>query len=227
MPQSLFELVADPVRLAIVRQLSGHGSAPLTEIAGLAGVHPNTARSHMGELEAAGVVERENGATDGPGRPQVRYRLSAGWRLPGDDMRGLTELLAALVVRLDPDGEEIQELGRQWGRFLSGRPSSDGVSGIPRVLERLGFDAELDGREIHLRSCPCPLVSPDHPELICRLAGAAIDGVAETSHRRLRVCSTEHDPETRRCTIRLSEPAARRATPLRPLQHLRAVADEA
>jgi predicted ArsR family transcriptional regulator len=201
---NVFELIADPVRLAIVRQLSAEGSVPLAEIADRAGVHVNTVRSHMAELEAGCVVERESSAPDGPGRPQVRYRLLPGWRLPSDDMRGLSELLAALVTRLDPTSEDLEQFGSQWGRFLSGRPGGDALAGLPRVLERLGFDAEVDGRAVRLRSCPCVLVSPEHPELICALATAAIDGILELSHRRLEISGAEHDPALRTCTIHLS-----------------------
>jgi len=211
MSPNLFELIADPVRLAIVRQLSGSRSTPLAVIAEAAGFHVNTVRSHMSELEAAGVVTREHAAGEGPGRPQILYRLSSGWRLPSSDMRGLSELLAALAIRLDPAVEEIQELGRHWGRFLSGRPGGDPVASLPRLLERLGFDAEVDGHEIRLRSCPCPLVSPKHPQLICSLACAAIDGIAEAGPRRLRVNSSEHDPEQRTCTVQLAESKGRRA----------------
>ena len=163
MSLNVFELIADPVRLAIVRQLSGGRSTPIAVIADAAGFHVNTVRSHMSDLEAAGVVTREHMAGDGPGRPQILYRLSSGWRLPSSDMRGLSELLAALAIRLDPAVEEIQELGRAWGRFLNGRPGGDPMASLPRLLEQLGFDAEVDGHEIRLRSCPCPLVSPEAP----------------------------------------------------------------
>lgn len=204
MPLNFLELVADPVRLAIVRQLAERGSTPLAEIADQAGVHANTVRAHIGKLETAGAVEREHAGSDGPGRPQIRYRLGQGWRLPTSDMLGMSELLAALVVRLDPPVETIRELGRHWGRYLSGRPGGDPLEALPRLLERLGFDAEIDGLEIRVSSCPCPVVSPEHPELICRLAVSAIDGIAETSPKRLRVSSAEHDPARRACRFRLS-----------------------
>jgi predicted ArsR family transcriptional regulator len=209
-PFSLFELVADPVRLAIMRELSGTGSVPLTEIAEQAGLHANTVRTHMGELEASGAVVREHATADGPGRPQVRYRLRPGWRLPSSDLQGLSELLAALVARIDPSIETVQELGRHWGRFLSGRPGGDPVKALPRLLERLGFDAEVRGLEVTLSSCPCAAVAPEHPELICHLAVAAIDGIAETSPRGLRVSSSSHDPKCRTCTVMLAARAAAR-----------------
>jgi predicted ArsR family transcriptional regulator len=214
---NVFELIADPVRLAIVRQLSTDGSAPLIEIADRAGVHVNTVRSHMAELELAGVVERESAAPDGPGRPQVRYRLCPGWRLPSDDMRGLSELLAALVTRLEPASKEIEQFGSEWGRFLSGRPGGDALAGLPRALERLGFDADvdIDGRTIRLRSCPCVLVSPEHPELICALAKAAIEGILGLGHRRMEISAAEHDPPLRSCTIHLTQAPLRRGGAVR------------
>ena len=208
---NLFELIADPVRLAIVRKLADRGSAPLGEIAELAGVHVNTVRNHLAELEANGVVEREPAAPDGPGRPQLRYRLGAGWHLPSSDLHGLSELLAAFVLRLDPTVDAVRDFARHWGRAQSGRLGGDPVGALPRLLERLGFDAEVGEHEVRLRSCPCPLVSPDHPELICRLVGAAIDGVADDSPRRQRVGAAEHDPARRTCTIHLTDRPRRRA----------------
>ncbi|HEU0315785.1 MAG TPA: helix-turn-helix domain-containing protein [Solirubrobacteraceae bacterium] len=200
---NLFGVVADPVRLAIVRRLSSRGSATLGELAEEAGVHANTVRHHVAELEASSIVEREQATPDGPGRPHVRYHLSSGWRLPTTDLRGLSELLCALVVRLGPTPGDIDGLGREWGRFLAGRPAGGPLDELPRLLERLGFDAEVVGSEVRLRSCPCPSISPAHPELICRLAQAVVDGVLETGTERLRVAAADHHPERRRCTIRL------------------------
>ncbi len=200
---NLFQAVADPVRLAIVRRLSSRGSATLGELAEEAGVHANTVRHHVAELEAARVLEREHATPEGPGRPHVRYHLGAGWRLPTSDLHGLGELLSALVVRLGPTTEEIAGLGCDWGRSLAGRATGDPLGELPRLLEGLGFDAEVDGSEIRLRSCPCPSISPTHPELICRLAEAVVDGVLDTGTERLRVASADHHPERRRCTIRL------------------------
>ncbi len=224
---NVFELIADPVRLAIVRKLADRGSAPLGEIADLAGVHVNTVRNHIGELEANGVVEREPATPDGPGRPQLRYRLRSGWHLPSSDLGGLSELLTAFVVRLDPTVDVVRDFARQWGRAQSGRLGGDPVGALPRLLERLGFDAAVTEREVRLRSCPCSLVSPDHPELICRLVGAAIDGVVEASPRRQRVGAAEHDPVRRTCTIQLVDRPRRRTMIPTPLTRRRVPAPDA
>ena len=52
----VLDAVADPVRLRIVRHLADGGSATLAELADVAGVHPNTIRSHVAALEAADVL---------------------------------------------------------------------------------------------------------------------------------------------------------------------------
>src|SRR5919201_360126 len=63
MAATLLELVADPIRLSVLRTLADRESAGLDEIAERAGVHPNTARPRLIELERAGAVER----TSAPG----------------------------------------------------------------------------------------------------------------------------------------------------------------
>ena len=75
-------LVADPVRLRLLEHLDRTGPALLAELARAAGVHANTLRGHVAELEGAGVLSRDHVVTGARGRPAVRYRLADGWRLP-------------------------------------------------------------------------------------------------------------------------------------------------
>src|SRR5207249_435912 len=117
MSRNLLDLLADRVRLSIVRALAAREPATLEELGAAANVHENTVRAHLAELEGSGVVMREHAQTRRPGRPQVLYRFREGWQLPSSDMRGLAELLAAFVVRLDPSPDELDDLGRQWGRY--------------------------------------------------------------------------------------------------------------
>jgi predicted ArsR family transcriptional regulator len=204
MTTSAFELIADPVRLSAVRALADRGSAGLAELAAAAGVHPNTARPHLATLERAGVIVRDRRSRPGRGRPAIVYRLAEGWSITPRDS-GLAELLAALVQRLDPDPGELDELGRQWGRFQAGRPGARrGVDEVVGIVERLGFDVELRGSELLLRGCPCPLVSPDAPAAICRLADAVVDGAMGASDERRRVVSAVHRPGRRSCTLQVS-----------------------
>src|SRR4051794_19763258 len=112
------ELIADPTRLRVLRELGARDDAGLAELAEAAGVHTNTVRGHVRALIDAGAVERVTATTRRRGRPAVRYRTSEGWRLPGTDLVGLAEFLAAAIVRLGAGERELDELARDWGRQL-------------------------------------------------------------------------------------------------------------
>jgi predicted ArsR family transcriptional regulator len=214
-------LVADPVRLRLLEHLDRTGPALLAELARAAGVHANTLRAHVAELEGAGVLSRDHVVTGARGRPAVRYRLADGWRLPSADFKGVAELLAASLASLDPSPKQLQALGEEWGRWLGGRPASRDIGQtVPEVMAELGFDARVEEGCVRLAGCPCPQVSPDRPELVCRLAAAVVDGVAGVSQDRLQVQSSVHDPMNRRCELRLTtgRPTRRRLLPLR-LRH--------
>ena len=149
---------------------------------------------------------RDHEPSTGRGRPKVRYRLAEAWpgteTVPGD----LAELLAGLIQRLDPSDREVEEFGRQWGAFLAGRPGARAqAAGPARALERLGFDVE-EGPELRLRACPCPLVSPAEPELVCHLARSVANGALKVSTEGAGVARAEHHPERRTCTLWIRRP---------------------
>lgn len=173
-------------------------------LADAASVHANTARQHLAQLESAAIVDRQPVPAAGRGRPATRYRLTKGWRLPISDFRGLAELLGALVLRMAPEPDQLQTLGRDWGRYLAGRPGAkDVVSEIPGVLQNLGFDARVADSEVILSACPCPLVAPSQPEVLCRLAVSVIEGMLAATGSVLRVVDGRHAPQRRLCAARL------------------------
>ena len=201
----VLDAVADPVRLRIVRHLADGGSATLTELADVAGVHLNTIRAHVAALERADVLESAQKAAAGPGRPAVQYRLVEGWGLSSTDFLELAGLLAAALVRTAPDAEGLRATGADWGRYLVGRPGRrDVATELPRALERLGFHAAVSGDVVRISGCPCAVVTPDHPEVVCALATGLVDGVLAASGSALRVSEHDSHPERRRCTIRLT-----------------------
>lgn len=203
------EAIADPARLRMLRRLAERGAAGVAELARAAGVHANTARPHLAALEAAGIVLRESAEPRGRGHPPARFRLAPGFSLPGTDFRGLAELLAAALARSGMRPDDLRALGREWGRFLLGRPGApaDPREVLPRVLERLGFQARLARGRLHLAACPCPLLLPGQPELLCRLAAGVVDGVLAGIGAGLSVASAEHDPERRSCRLALAPDA--------------------
>jgi hypothetical protein len=96
-------------------------------------------------------------------------------------------------------------LGTAWGRYLSGRPgSAEPAEAVPPVLARLGFDARVEHDRVKLVGCPCPLVAPDHPELVCRLADGVVDGVLSAHGSRLCVGKATHRPSERVCELELT-----------------------
>lgn len=198
------DLIADPARLRILRTLAERESISAQALADAAGVHLNTARARLSEMEAARIVVRYNAPAKRRGRPSVRYRLAEGWRLPSSDFYGLAELLAALVLRLAPDEQQIQALGRDWGRYLIGRPGIHELEAeIPRAMQSLGFDATVSEDEVRLSACPCPLIMPARPQLLCSLATAVIEGMIDAAGGELAIADTRHDPQRRACAAQL------------------------
>jgi predicted ArsR family transcriptional regulator len=199
------DVVAHPIRARILGFLGQRDSASLPELAEAAGVHRNTVRPHVAALEDAGVLETESETPRGRGRPRRRFRLRAEWSSPTADFRGLAELLAAALATADIDGDRLDSLGRDWGRFLLGRPGGGRADHeIPRALGKLGFSADVRDGAVELSSCPCPLVSPPRPELVCRLATATVDGVLAGAGDVRCVAGATHDPVRRRCSVRLA-----------------------
>jgi predicted ArsR family transcriptional regulator len=204
---SYLDAVADPVRLRIARCLAERGPAPLPELAEAAGVHPNTARAHLESLTDAGVVSIESEHRP-RGRPRTRYALAPGWTPAEGGFRGLAEILCAALLRSGVSERELHELGVEWGRYLLGRPGARDVEReLPRALESLGFQARTKGGELHLSGCPCPVVSPEHPELVCGLADAVAEGILAGSGSKLKLARVRHDPERRSCTASLRRAA--------------------
>lgn len=201
------DAIADPVRLRIVRRLADGSAAGVPELAAAAQVHANTVRPHLAALEEAGILSRDRAAPAGRGQPPVRWRLAPGFTLPTADFRGLAELLATAVLRGARKPDELRALGLEWGRFLLGRPGAHAIADeLPLALEGLGFGARLAKGKLILTACPCPVVLPDRPDMICRLTLAVVDGFLAGAGSPLRVVESEHDPARRSCTACLRAP---------------------
>jgi predicted ArsR family transcriptional regulator len=202
---SVIEAIADPVRLAIVRFLSERAPATPAEVAAGIGVHLNTVRAHLPELEAAGVLVSAERPVAGRGRRPIEYSVADGSVIAATDFFGLAELLAAAVVRSDLGAAELHELGVEWGRFLAGRPGRrDAPAAARDALERLGFQASADDERVSTVGCPCPLLAPDRPDVVCTLACGVVEGALGASGGGLRVARHDNDPRRRACAIHLA-----------------------
>ena len=81
-------LVGDPARANMLTALMTGRALTATELAHQAGITPQTASSHLSKLEAGGLVEPEK---------QGRHRY---YRLTGEDIAGLLEMLEGLAARV-------------------------------------------------------------------------------------------------------------------------------
>src|SRR5689334_15684326 len=190
------DVLANPVKLRLVRHLERSGETSLQDLAKAAGVHLNTVRQHVAELEAAGAIVRAGSTPAGRGRPALRYRVAPGWAPPTHDFRGLAQVLATTLAHDGATSHDLRAAGVEWGRHFEGE--------LPQALEQLGFEACVHGNTLELTDCPCPCMLSDQPELICELAVAVTDGVLAGAGSPLRVSKRTHDPERRSCTAELS-----------------------
>jgi len=200
------DLVADPLRLRVVRYLEEHGRASLPELAKAAGVHVNTLRPHVLEMEEGGLLEFERRVLPRRrGRPGIDYRLAKGFESSQGDFLGVAELLAAALGRVGLDPDRLRAVGEEWGRYLLGRPGSYEVEDeLPRVLGRLGFDASINGGQLQLARCPCSTVAPDRPTIICTLVEGVIEGALGAAGSQRTAKSFEHNPPERRCSAKIT-----------------------
>jgi len=199
--------IADPTRLAIVRLLGESGPSTLDQIVAGTGVHRNTVRHHLAALQESDVIEAAEAERPSRGRPRHRFRLRGAWTLPSTDFRGLAEVLAQLVRVLKPGPSVIRKIGRAWGRYFRGRPGERSLQkDLPPVLERLGFLAQVNGREIRVSGCPCPLVLPENPSVVCNLMMAVVEGYLQEEDApgaASAIRSSRHDPRRRSCSLKL------------------------
>jgi predicted ArsR family transcriptional regulator len=200
------QAVGHPVRLRVLQRLGNGDTASVTELADSAGVHENTVRAHVAVLEDAGLIVGEARPVAGPGRPGIQYRLTPKGERLDYDFLGLAELLAAVVGRAGLPPEQLREVGREWGRYLAGRPGRYDIrKRVPEILAGLGFSATVADDEVRLTGCPCPTIAPDRPELICELATGVLDGVLGAVGASQRVGPAQHDPARRDCSVTLVE----------------------
>lgn len=159
------------------------GPLGVQEIAGQAGLHPNTARFHLDALVQAGLASRERQQPEGLGRPSMAYSATgedgpAGQR----HYRLLAEMLTSMIAGVMPQpGEAAAEAGREWGRYLAGQlppyeqlDAEQAIERLRATLENIGFAPVLTADEggryrLLLRQCPFREVAERHQDVVCAL----------------------------------------------------------
>jgi transcriptional regulator, ArsR family len=137
--------------------------ARIPDVTEALGIHVNTARGHINELEEKGAVKRVKVSPAGPGRPYVVYKA----RVP--DNRTIAEeyitLINTLCNQLDALSDDAQAVaeavGEAWGAELFDTLPSEGEDALGLILEKfrlMGFDPTMNQDDTIIFSS-CPFVS--------------------------------------------------------------------
>lgn len=168
------------------------------------GVSVNAARHHVKELEAEGLVayEREH---RGVGAPAHAYALTADGEalFPRRYEATLTALLDQMIERggrvaaVSMLESRFADLSRRMCAELSGRPPSERLEALGRVLSEEGYMAEVAEHEgvitLTEHNCAIPAVAKRFPEICAAEARLLAEVLGAEVHRRehmLAGCST-------------------------------------
>ncbi len=207
--EQVHRALANPVRgrlLALLR----NDPEPLDveHLAATVALHPNTVRSHLSVLEAAGLVERDGGPAAelprGPGRPRVVFRAkeTAAGPPEADGYRFLAAMLAgSFAADLEDAEERALAAGDGWGRYLVDAPppgerlpDAEAIGRLVEVLDRAGFAPQLSvdppsAGHLELHRCPFADLARRHPDIVCSLHLGMMRGALSASGAAVSVRS--------------------------------------
>jgi len=187
------QILADDRRRSIYLFVTqSHRSVTVNEVAERFEIHRNAAKHHLDRLLEAGLLRAEfrrvNGRRGpGAGRPSKLYSagdVEVSFSVPERHY----DLLAHLVLQALTQGDDLENVGLRFGRDLAEAArgtTTDGLTGVGLVLDRLGFRAHVETDEdgctwITTENCPFGWVAAEQSEgEVCRLDRAIVAGVLE------------------------------------------------
>ena len=187
---ALHRALSDPSRVRILEVLQ-QTKAPLDarQLGTRAGLHTNTARSHLRVLAEAGLVSTRREERTGPGRPRVLYQAVAE---PTDEhglasYRLLAQILASSLGSEPDPSTRAEKAGQAWGAHLVRKPppftsisKQETLDEVVRLHEQHGFKAELRqakrGQELVLKRCPFQDVATTYQTVVCSVHLGLIRG---------------------------------------------------
>lgn len=188
-------------------------TADTAEIATRLGLHPNGVRRHLERLREAGLIERERGAGDGPGRPRDRWRVSPSAHPGGERPQGYADLAVWLAGAAPTSARGLRELertGREIGRDLAPASPEPAAAAFEAALAALGFDPEsAPAADGHLccrfGNCPYREAVKRNPEAVCGLHRGITAGLVAALDPTARLVAFEpHDPERAGCMVEIA-----------------------
>lgn len=132
--------------------------ATAAQVADRLGMHVNTARGHLDELQAAGAVAAARAHSHGRGRPSLifRVRVPDNQAIAGEYVSLVTvllDLLADDAELTNYDSPRAREIGRQWAKKLE-QTGPASLSQVQARLRQMGFDPEQTKQGLCLHACP-------------------------------------------------------------------------
>lgn len=164
-------------------------SVSIQELCDLTGLHPNTVRTHLDSLLAAGEVEREQAPSQGRGRPLWFYRAAVAKISPYEM---LAQILASQLGRAD-DPTLTTRAARRWADVaetqgvVSAGNCDEAVDQVAHSLRNVGFAVSLNPMrdEVTITECPYASLVAEHPK-ICDVHAALIGELLTRSGQPIR-----------------------------------------
>ena len=208
--------LADAGRFRILEELRAAGPLDAHELGRRVGLHPNTVRSHVDQLERARLVRSLTAPPAGRGRPRVLYEASAE-PPPGPDTgyRLLAQVLASYLSSADDPAGMAESAGRAWGSYLAEKPApfaavspEEATRKVIDLFDELGFLPEAAGDaerpRILLHRCPFRQVAESNPEVACSVHLGMLRGALEELGAPLEATTLEPFVEPSLCVAHLA-----------------------
>lgn len=197
--QKVSSVLADPTRYRVYQWvLTATRPVAVSEVARQFKLHPNVARMHLTKLAEIGLVVAEAQKTGKGGRPGFIYKPSGNavsLTVAPRDFHLLADLLVQSLALLgDGAKDAVGQIGRTFGRRLAneaievaGGAEPAGVEEFMKAcagaLQRLGVAVAVthggDGMaHLVLRTCGFQEMATAHPEHICHLCAAMVEGIS-------------------------------------------------
>lgn len=205
-PQKVSAVLSDPTRYRIYQHvLTAPHAVGVSEVAERFSLHPNVARMHLGKLTDIGLLVAEAEKKAKGGRPGYIYKPSGNavsLTVPARDFQLLADLLVQSLVLTGEGGKDaIDQIGRTFGRRLGQEAvqttlaeppggkdpyavQAELVQSCAHALERLGIATYASRTEdgsinLVLKTCGFKEVATAHPEQICHLCKAMVEGITQ------------------------------------------------
>jgi predicted ArsR family transcriptional regulator len=152
------------------------------------GIHLTTARFHLDQLTAAGLIQRRVDTVKRRGRPRLLYG-PAGLARDGDAREQLIQVLVGALAHENSVDADASLAGRRWAATFDPPDPDDPAPGLVEVFERLEFDPDVDtdADTIRLRGCPFRDAAREHREVVCAVHRGLIEQLLDGTTRRARL----------------------------------------